>query len=172
MAPLSRGAMLHAISLAGGAALLRACDALDRGDELLAATRATCLTSLQALDPGRAFARCSSRRGCLRAARRLRIVLSRTLAVARASNRVVELELAPSACRTELRSSRALLGALTALRDGLRLLERGLSTNDRAVVRRAEPRISAARGDLDDQPTAAQSLEIFRGVCGPAPQGL
>jgi hypothetical protein len=155
------------------AELLRVCDALDRGDPLLAVTRTSCLAALQAIAPSRAFARCSTRRGCLRSARRLRILLSRTLTGARASNAVVEHELAPGACRTELRSSRALLRALTALRDGLRLLERGLSADDRALIRRAERRVSAARGDLDDEPTAAQSLEIFRGVCAPAaaPQG-
>jgi hypothetical protein len=149
------------------AELRRVCDALDRTDSLLAAVRAACLTSLEAIAPARAYARCRTRLGCLRSARSLRIVLSRTLARSRESNRIVELELAPGACRTELRSSRALLGALTALRDGLRMLEGGLRANRRTVVRRAEQRISLARDWLANQPTAAQSLEIFRGVCAP-----
>ena len=86
--------------------------------------------------------------------------------IARRANRIIALELTDSACRTELRSSRALLRTPTALRDGLLLLERGLRTRDRAVVRRAERRIFAA-GE-DPSPTAAQSLEVFRGVCAPA----
>ena len=85
--------------------------------------------------------------------------------IARRANRIIALELTDSACRTELRSSRALLRSLTALRDGL-LLERGLRTRDRAVVRRAERRIFAA-GE-DPSPTAAQSLEVFPGVCASA----
>ena len=150
------------------AELRRACDALDRSDRLLDVTRTTCLTSLQAVAPATAFARCRTRRGCLLSARRLRIVLSATLAASRASNRIVEIELAPGACRTELRSSRDLLSALTELRDALRMLEGGLRANRRTVVRRAERRIFLARERLADQPTAAQSLEIFRGVCAPA----
>ncbi|MEY2512892.1 MAG: hypothetical protein QOJ89_250, partial [bacterium] len=105
-----------------------------------------------------------------RTARALRIVLRRTLADARAMNAVVAHELAPRPCRSELRSSRALLRAVEALGDGLAMLERGLRANDRSVTRRARRRIAAAGEALDDQPTAAQSLEVFRGVCAPAAQ--
>ncbi|HEV7805667.1 MAG TPA: hypothetical protein VGO80_07615 [Solirubrobacteraceae bacterium] len=150
------------------AELRRVCDALDRSDRLLAVERASCLTGVDVVGPSKAFARCTARRGCRRAVRTLRVVLRRSLADARAANRIVALELAPGACRTELRAGRALLRSLEALRDGLALLERGLRTNDRAVIRRAERRIAAAGERLADQPTAAQSLEVFRGVCGPS----
>jgi len=151
------------------AELRRVCEALDRSDRLLAALGGSCLRSLEAIAPARAYARCETRRGCLRTARRLRIALSRSIADARAANEVVAQEVPAGACRTELRSSKALLGSLEALRDGLRLLERGLRENRRTIIRRAESRIARAGAALDDQATAAQSLEIFRGVCAPAP---
>jgi hypothetical protein len=155
-------------TLAQVAELRRVCEAVDRGDRLLAVERTSCLTAVDVVRPTQAYARCTARRACLRAARALRIVLRRSLADARAANRIVALELAPGACRTELRSGRTLLRSLEALRDGLALLERGLRTNDRALIRRGERRIAAAGEALDDQPTAAQSLEVFRGVCAPA----
>jgi hypothetical protein len=152
------------------AELRRACVALDRADRLLAAAQKSCLTGVDAVAPSQAFAGCGTRRGCLRTARALRIVLRRTVADARAMNAVVALELAAGACRTELRSSRALLRAVEALGDALALLERGLRAHDRSVTRRARARIAAAGDALDGQPTAAQSLEVFRGVCAPAAQ--
>ena len=57
--------------------LRRACDSLDPGDRLLAIMRTACLTSLQALTLSRAYARCSTPTGCLRATRSLRVLLSR-----------------------------------------------------------------------------------------------
>jgi hypothetical protein len=153
------------------AELRRVCEAVDRRDRLLAVERTSCLTGVDAIGPSQAFARCSARRACVRAARALRIVLRRSLSDARAANGIVALELAPGACRTELRSNRALLRSLEALGDGLAMLERALRRNDRAAIRRAERRIAAAGDALDDQPTAAQSLEVFRGVCTPAAPG-
>jgi hypothetical protein len=146
----------------------RVCDALDRGDRLLAATRTACLTSLKSLPAADAFAACATQRSCHRAARRMRIVLSQTLVDLRASNQIVAVELAPGACRTELTAAGSLLRSMEKLRNGLRLLERGLLIGKRALSRRGERQMLAASLELAQQPSALQARETFRRVCAPS----
>ena len=145
----------------------RVCDALDRSDRLLAITRRGCRTSLKSVPAFEAYAACETRRGCRTAARRLRIVLNETLVDIRASNRIVAAEVAPGPCRKELTASRALMRTFEMLRDGLRLLERGLLTRRRATIRRAEARIAAAALELAQQPSGRSSQETFRRACAP-----
>ena len=146
----------------------RVCDALDRGDRLLAAARTACLTSLKAFPAADAFAACATQRSCRRTARRLRIVLSQTLVDLRASNRIVAVELARGPCRTELTAAGSLLRSMEKLRNGLRLLERGLLTGKRALSRRGARQMLAASLELALQPSALQARETFRRVCAPA----
>jgi hypothetical protein len=146
----------------------RVCGALDRGDRLLAVTRRVCLASLTTLPAAEAYGACDTRSGCRRAARRLRIAFTELLVRTRASNRIVAAEVAPGACRTELTAHRALLRAMEKLRDGLRLLERGLRSGSSATIGRAESRILAASLVLAQQPSAAQAHETFRGACAPS----
>ena len=145
----------------------RVCNALDRGDRLLAVTRRLCLASLKIFPAAEAYGACDTRTGCRRAARRLRIAFTEMFVRTRASNRIVAAEVAPGACRTELTADRALLRAIEKLRDGLRLLERGLRTGSSATVQRAEGRIADASLVLAQQPSAAQAHETFRGACAP-----
>lgn len=147
----------------------RVCEALDRNDRLLAVMRTACLTQLKSSAAGEAFASCQTPRGCRRATRRWRIVFSQILVDLRASNKVVVLELPPGPCRTELTASQILLRTITKLRDGLRLLERGLLTGKRAIIRRAERQIGAAALALARQATPQVSRDTFRRVCAPSP---
>lgn len=145
----------------------RLCAALDRGDRLLAATRTACLTSLKSFPAATALAACATQRSCRRAARRLRMVFSQTLVDLRASNQIVALELAPGPCRTELTAAGSLLRSMEKLRNGLRLLERGLLTGKRALSRRGARQMLAASLELAQQPSALQARETFRRVCAP-----
>jgi hypothetical protein len=75
--------------------------------------------------------------------------------------------LAPGPCRGELTVSRDQLRSMQRLRDGMRLLQRGLLTRERAVIRRAEQLIASSVRLADKQPTTQQSRETFRRVCAP-----
>jgi hypothetical protein len=69
-----------------------------------------------------------------------------------------------------LTASQGRLRTLTKLRDGLRLLERGLLTGKRAILRRAQRQIDAAFDKLDRGATAQTSRDTFRRVCAPSPR--
>ncbi len=81
-------------------------------------------------------------------------------------NRIVDKEVSAGPCRNQLRTSQALLRSTAKLRDGLRLLDRGLRTRNRAVVRRAQMLIGASLA-LIDGPTAAEAHAAFVRVCAP-----
>ena len=145
----------------------RVCVALDRRDRLLAATRTACLATLRLAPARKAFADCQTARGCSRGARRVRIAVSRAITASRASNRVVAAEVAAGPCRNELTTSRNQLRSMQKLRDGMRLLERGLLTRDSETVRRAEQLIADSVVLGRTQPTTQQSRMTFRRVCPP-----
>lgn len=141
--------------------LKRACDAVDRGDALLAIARAECLTMLKLRLAHHAYEACKTPRGCLRTTRRVRIVLSRVIRYMRALNRVVVAEVAPGPCRSDLRESRATLQALVDLRDGYRLLERARRSGEGHVF--ADVRIIEGEGELAQLPST--DLDAFRRAC-------
>jgi len=164
---------VSSIALEAGTATIadgrRVCQALNRADRLLARYAAVCRSSLKVSSAVEAFGACTSRRGCGRTARTVRMALTRYIADVRASNAVVAVEVPLGPCRTELSASRSLLRSFTKLRDGFKLLERGTRTRSDTVVERAMARILDASEELAQLPTAAQSRETYLRVCAPTP---
>lgn len=157
----------HSVSPSAMANVRRTCIVLDHSDRLLAAMRRQCLTSLKILARSEAFGACVGRTRCSQTAGRLAAALSEMIINARASNRIVNAEVPAGPCRTELRAGQALLRSSTKLRNGLRLLERGLRTRSRAATARAQMLIVAASLELLEQPTAAQAHAAFVAGCRP-----
>lgn len=143
----------------------RVCDALDRSDRLLAIRRKECLMMLKAsLDTHALFHECRTALACSRVARRLATELDELITDRRAANRIIDADVPAGPCHTEMRRSAAALRSVETLRDGLRLLARGLRTHDHVLTRRAKRRL--AHGGGGDE-TPGQRRDRFRQVCAP-----
>jgi hypothetical protein len=145
------------------------CQALDRGDRLLASQRKACLSIVKVSGASDTLAACQTQGGCVRVARRLRMRLTENIVALRAANRVVAVEVPRGACRTELTASASLLSGLRKLRDGVGLLERGMRTRSSKLLGRALVKISEADALLAQQPSSRQSQATFQSVCAPPP---
>lgn len=162
---------LMSIGVEGGTIAIadarRACQALDRGDRLLASLATTCRSSLKLASASETLGACETRSACGRATKRMRVSLSAFIGELRAANAIVALNVPEGACRTELSASRSLLRQLTKLRDGFKLLERGRRTRNSALIDRAGARIIGAAAQLAEQPTSLEARETFLRVCAP-----